>query len=97
MVLSRLSRQVIEEAERENLGCRPCGLRDLSSRIFPHIRTLVVPRVGQWIQSDFLEVVVEEALKTVAELETDGRCSIACKLYADPFSIRIKYMWIDLP
>ena len=41
-----------------------------SFKDFPRIRTLVVPRAGHWIQSDFPEVVVEEALKTVAELET---------------------------
>ena len=65
--------------------CVICPVENFKA--FHHIRTLEVPRAGQWIQSDFPEVVVEEALKTVADLETYGHCSVACKLYADPFSI----------
>ena len=35
----------------------------------PHIRQVIVPGAGHWIQYDAPDVVVEEALKTVAELE----------------------------
>jgi len=38
-------------------------------RPFPHVRSVVVSGSGHWIQSDFPEVVVEEALKTAVELE----------------------------
>ena len=35
----------------------------------PHIRQVIVPGAGHWIQYDAPDVVVEEALKTVAGLE----------------------------
>ena len=37
---------------------------------YPHVRPIIVPGAGHWIQNDFPDVVVEEALKTVAELDT---------------------------
>lgn len=37
---------------------------------YPHIRAVKVPGVGHVIHYDAPDVVVEEALKTVAELET---------------------------
>ncbi|KAG8218757.1 hypothetical protein J3R82DRAFT_4430 [Butyriboletus roseoflavus] len=36
---------------------------------FPHVRLVHVPDAGHWIQYEFPGVVVEEALKTVAELK----------------------------
>ncbi|KAF9233203.1 Alpha/Beta hydrolase protein [Melanogaster broomeanus] len=36
---------------------------------FPHVRPVVVSGAGHWIQYEFPEVVVEEALKTTTELE----------------------------
>jgi pimeloyl-ACP methyl ester carboxylesterase len=38
-------------------------------RPFSHVRSVVVSGSGHWIQSEFPEVVVEEALKTIVELE----------------------------
>ena len=35
---------------------------------YPHIRTVVVPGAGDWIRYEFPKVLVEEALKWVAEL-----------------------------
>lgn len=39
-------------------------------RPYPHIRSVTVPGAGHWIQYEFPEVIVKEALKTLAELET---------------------------
>lgn len=36
---------------------------------YPRIRPVMVPGAGNWIQYEFPEVIVSEALKTVAELE----------------------------
>ena len=36
---------------------------------YPHIRAFMVPGAGHWIQYEFPEVIVEEALKMVAELD----------------------------
>lgn len=36
---------------------------------YPHIRPVLVPGAGHWIQLEFPEVIVEEALKRVAELD----------------------------
>ena len=41
-----------------------------SLNYYPHDRPVIVPGAGHWIQNDFPDVVVEEALKTVVELET---------------------------
>ncbi|KAG9315423.1 Alpha/Beta hydrolase protein [Chiua virens] len=38
---------------------------------FPHIRAVVVPGAGHWIQCEFPEVIVEEALKSVGGLDTE--------------------------
>ena len=37
---------------------------------YPHIRPVIVPGAGHWIQSDFPDILVEEAMKTVAQLDT---------------------------
>ncbi|KAF8450401.1 Alpha/Beta hydrolase protein [Boletus edulis BED1] len=44
-----------------------CFIDDLQP--FPHVRPVHVPNAGHWIQYEFPEIVVEEALKTVAELK----------------------------
>lgn len=44
-----------------------CFADDL--RPFPHVRFVHVPDAGHWIQYEFPEVVVKEALQTVAELK----------------------------
>lgn len=36
---------------------------------YPHIRPVMVPGAGYWIQYEFPEVIADEALKTVAGLE----------------------------
>ncbi|KAN0092628.1 Alpha/Beta hydrolase fold [Tylopilus felleus] len=36
---------------------------------YPHVRVVVVPGAGHWIQSEFPQVIAEEALKRVAELD----------------------------
>ena len=36
---------------------------------YPHVRPVMVPGAGHWIQYEFPEVIVEEALKRVAELD----------------------------
>ena len=36
---------------------------------YPHIRPVTVPGASHWIQHEFPEVMVNEALKTVAELK----------------------------
>ncbi|KIJ70200.1 hypothetical protein HYDPIDRAFT_23331 [Hydnomerulius pinastri MD-312] len=43
-----------------------CFVEDIKP--FSHVRPVVVPGAGHWIQYEFPEVVVEEALKTAAEL-----------------------------
>ena len=73
MVLSRLSKGVVEEVEGDSLGCRPRGLRDLSSRIVQRFPSHSDCRgAGGWAldPNDFPEVIVEEALKMVAELKS---------------------------
>ncbi|KAF8120359.1 Alpha/Beta hydrolase protein [Boletus edulis] len=45
-----------------------CPVKDLEPH--PHIRHVIVPGAGHWVQLDAPDVVIEEALKTVAELET---------------------------
>ncbi|KAF8556536.1 alpha/beta-hydrolase [Imleria badia] len=45
-----------------------CTVEDISP--YPHIRAVMVPGAGHWIQSEFPEIIVEEALKRVAELDT---------------------------
>ena len=44
-----------------------CPVEDLQP--YPHVRPVAVPGAGHWIQYEFPDVIVEEALKTVAELE----------------------------
>ena len=44
-----------------------CTVEDLHP--YPHIRPVMVPGAGHWIQYEFPEAIVEEALKTVAELD----------------------------
>ncbi|KAG9315424.1 Alpha/Beta hydrolase protein [Chiua virens] len=39
---------------------------------YPHVRTVTVTGAGHWIQYEFPEVIVEEAMKTVIELERTG-------------------------
>ena len=36
---------------------------------YSHIRSVIVPRAGHWIHCEFPELLVDEALKIVAELE----------------------------
>lgn len=44
-----------------------CFIDDLQP--FPHVRPIYVPNAGHWIQYDLPEIVVDEALKTVAKLK----------------------------
>lgn len=44
-----------------------CPVQDILP--YPHIRPVMVPGAGHWIQYEFPEVIVEEALKRVAELD----------------------------
>ncbi|KAH0833462.1 Alpha/Beta hydrolase protein [Lanmaoa asiatica] len=44
-----------------------CPVEDIHS--YPHIRAVMVPGAGHWIQYEFPEVIVDEALKRVAELD----------------------------
>jgi pimeloyl-ACP methyl ester carboxylesterase len=44
-----------------------CFVDDI--RPFPHVRPVLMSGSGHWMQSEFPEAVVEEALKTVVELE----------------------------
>lgn len=44
-----------------------CFIDDLQP--FPHIRPVYVLNAGHWIQYEFPEVVIEEALKTLVELK----------------------------
>ena len=37
---------------------------------YPHVRPVMVPGAGHWIQYECPEAIVEEALKSVAELDT---------------------------
>ena len=37
---------------------------------YPHVRPVMVPGAGHWIQYECPETIVEEALKSVAELDT---------------------------
>ena len=36
---------------------------------YPHVRPIMVPGAGHCIQNEFPEVIVEEALKSLAELD----------------------------
>lgn len=47
--------------------CDICVAEDI--RPYPLVRSVVVPGAGHVIQSEFPEVIVNEALKTVAESE----------------------------
>ena len=44
-----------------------CAVEDFHP--YPHIRLVVVPGAGHWIQYEFPEVIVDEAVKRVAELD----------------------------
>ena len=44
-----------------------CPVEDIHP--YPHVRPVMVSGAGHWIQYEFPEVIVDEALKTVAELE----------------------------
>ncbi|KAG9317574.1 Alpha/Beta hydrolase protein [Chiua virens] len=44
-----------------------CFVGDLE--LFPHVRPVFVPGAGHWIHYDFPDIVVDEALKTAAELK----------------------------
>ena len=44
-----------------------CTVEDIAP--YPHIRAVMVPSAGHWIQSKIPEVIVEEALKRVIELD----------------------------
>lgn len=43
-----------------------CLVEDLQP--YPHVRAVAVPGAGHWIQNEFPDVVVDEALKAVAGL-----------------------------
>ncbi|KAF8124817.1 Alpha/Beta hydrolase protein [Boletus edulis] len=42
-----------------------------SIKPYPYIRAVIVPGAGHWIQYEFPEVIVEEALKRIAELDVN--------------------------
>ena len=44
-----------------------CSVQDIHH--YPHVRPVMVPGAGHWIQYEFPEVIVEEALKRVVELD----------------------------
>lgn len=44
-----------------------CTVEDIAP--YPHIRAVMVPGASHWIQTEFPEAIVEEALKGVAELD----------------------------
>jgi pimeloyl-ACP methyl ester carboxylesterase len=85
VVLFRLLGRGAGEVESHSHGCRSCNHDTfLSQKLvnrkvelcsiqdiypYPHVRPVMVPGVGHWIQYEFPEVVVEESLKRVAELD----------------------------